>query len=162
MLSFDRFRLSNRHPNLPSVCWPIRDASTGTMKTWRGGGFNEAWRSHFVRGMRHRVPGYVSTTANRSAAQRFMEAGLRREEAAVEWCFELPEDSGHILYLNADQEFTLRPYTVVQVVDVQWQALSDWPHTLQKTSCENPHRIVVRVEPEGTAETIDIPVAPWH
>merc|ERR1712072_291506 len=112
--------------------------------------------------MRHRVPGYIATTTDRSAAWGFMDAAGKKHESVVEWCYEISEDCQHLLYLNDGCEFILKPYTVVEVIDVDLQALAEWPYTVQKTTCDNPHRIRLRVEPDPSLETMDLPIAPWR
>jgi len=154
---------------------------------WRGGGFDEAWRQHFVKGTRHRIPGFVAASPRREVAYRYMEIATQKCTPAVEWCFEIPSACSHLLCMESpcsrptpppatqrrralrqgalerytvtqDIDILLEPYVVAEVVDVQWQEGGNW----QRANCDNPHRIVLRVAQDSAAEPPDLPLAPWR
>lgn len=138
-----------------SVSWPP------DMQTYRGGGLPNVHRLFFTVGKRYRAPMYLATSFDVGKAHEFAEGAQSRGEPPIVWTFKLDPvlkcNHANLIerktLVQGEQEFLYAPYSVFEVVAVEWKAQSSWTA---------PHRVTLNVAPDNTEPADnDLPLAPW-
>jgi len=151
----------------PSKLPPIRypPVSQGFFTTFRGGGFDERCAEAYKVGKKMRLPGVVATSEDPSTAQSFMQMASDRGFPAIQWTLFVPERCMHVNYLDSrfslirdESEWTLAPYTVVEVMEVRWSEVG----APAVTTLLSPHRITFKVSLDNISGDEDLPLAPWR
>jgi hypothetical protein len=123
---------------------------------YRGGGFDDAYRSFFVPGRAFRQPAYLATSFSRDVALVF----LRRSTMPVKvlWLIRIDPERKcvHVNLVQksnvaGEQEYLFAPYSVFKVIEVKWGAGTD----------EDPYIVELIAAPDNKAEPEDLESAPW-
>ena len=123
--------------------------------TYRGGALPEEHHHFFGVGKQFRTPQFLSTSGERSVAERFAR---QVERDPVIWEFRFNQTCRHVNFIArgnvlGEQEFLLTAYSVFTV-------LSETEFK-QHPSTEHPHKVVLEVAPNNLNLGEDLPVSPW-
>jgi len=135
--------------------------STTAHVTYRGGEMPGAHRSFFKRGRRYRTNMYTATSFTWRVADTFKKD--------VIWTFEFDATAGckHVNLITenpfGELEFLFSPYSAFEVIDEPrrpGEAPGSGPYWSDSPATD-PHRIRIRVEPDGKDVPLALPIAPW-
>ena len=124
---------------------------------FRGGGFDDRYRSFFVKGRQFRQPAYVATSFSREVAEEFTNR-VPAEEPKVLWRVRVDPDL-KCLHVNlvkktnvpGEEEYLFAPYSAFTVLSASWNA----------GTVADPHVIELLAAVDNKAEPEDLPLAPW-
>ena len=123
---------------------------------YRGGGFDDRYRSFYVSGRQFRQPAYLATSFSRSVATGFL--GRSDKPSKVLWlvCIDPTRKCVHVNLVRrsnvpGEEEYLFAPYSAFTVIRVEWNTGStDSPHVIE---------LLAAVDNKGAPE--DLPLAPW-
>jgi hypothetical protein len=127
-------------------------------QSFRGGGFNDEFRSFFVPGRTYRQPAFLPTSLSRDVAAHFIERSS--DESKVMWIVHLDHERhcDHVNFvtktvpdLGEEEEFLFAPYSVFTVLRAEWRA----------GTATRPHVIELYAAPDNLSHPLDLPLAPW-
>eukprot|EP01045_Picozoa_sp_COSAG04_P000430 COSAG04_NODE_10_length_43369_cov_4.059025_10_plen_154_part_00 len=144
------------------VSVPPRPPFPACNECYRGGGFDDRYRSFFVANRKFRQPAYLAASFSSDVAKQFMA----RSDAAtkVRWIIQLDPElmCSHVSLVTRrveglpdEEEYLFAPYSVFTVVSASWA----WD--VAEGTDDSPHVIVLRAAPDNKAEPEDLPLAPW-
>jgi hypothetical protein len=125
---------------------------------YRGGGFDDRYRSFFVSGRQFRQPAYLATSFSEDVARRFI--GMRGADRCVLWrvridavrkCMHVNLVTRRVPGLPDEQEYLFAPYSAFSVLSATWNA----------GTVANPHVIELLAAVDNRTEPEDLPLAPW-
>eukprot|EP01045_Picozoa_sp_COSAG04_P028683 COSAG04_NODE_4518_length_2040_cov_1.781041_4_plen_203_part_00 len=123
---------------------------------YRGGGFDNQYRSFFVQGRSFRQPTYLATSFSEQVAQNFIADSTA--ETKVLWLVRI-DPTRKCLHVNlvqnsnvpGEEEYLFAPYSAFTVVSARWRA---------GTAAE-PHVVELQAAVDNKEEPEDLPLAPW-
>ena len=123
---------------------------------FRGGGFDDRYRSFYVSGRHFRQPAYLATSFSRAVASEFI--GRSDMPSKVLWLVRI-DPQRKCLHVNlvkrsnvhGEEEYLFAPYSAFTVIRVQWNA----------GSIESPHVIELLAAVDNKEAPEDLPLAPW-
>ena len=123
---------------------------------FRGGGFNERYRSFFATKRTFRQPTYLATSFSQDVAESFMRRSP--EATKILWLIRIDPDR-KCLHVNlvrqtnavGEAEYLFVPYSVFTVLRASWNAGTD----------SEPHIVVLMAAVDNKVEAEDLPLAPW-
>jgi hypothetical protein len=125
---------------------------------YRGGGFDDRYRSFFVSGRQFRQPAYLATSFSEDVARGFIR--MRGGDDCVLWRVRI--DSVHkcrhvnlvtrrVPGLPDEQEYLFAPYSTFSVLSATWNV----------GTMDDPHVIELLAAVDNRTESEDLPLAPW-
>ena len=125
---------------------------------YRGGGFDDRFRSFFVRGRTFRQPAFLATSFSRSTAENFM----RRAQMSTKVLWVVRIDPVHkcrhvnlvtkrVLGLPDEQEYLFAPYSAFSVLSATWG----------QGTIADPHVIELSAMSDNKLASEDLALAPW-
>ena len=125
---------------------------------YRGGGFDDRFRSFFVRGRTFRQPAFLATSFSRSTAENFM----RRAQMSTKVLWVVRIDPVHkcrhvnlvtkrVLGLPDEQEYLFAPYSAFSVLSATWG----------QGTIADPHVIELSARSDNKLASEDLALAPW-
>jgi len=130
---------------------------------YRGGAFNNCFRTFFAIGKKYRVPGYLATSLRRKIAVSF---ALRAAENMARVLWRISVDTRGITdpiyrcrhafvlektHIPGEEEYLFVPYSTFTVMEAKWSDNST-----------EPHEILVAASQDNLNEDDDLPLAPWY
>jgi hypothetical protein len=138
------------------VEWP------GDFKLYRGGGLPVEHQSFFSVGKEYRVPMYLATSTDRGVCLRTFcyRAHSATNHPPVLFTV-LIDPAARCVHVNGikrtncpdESEFLFVPYSVFQVVGVNWKEKPTWM---------DPHEVIIKAAPDNQLCSEDLPLSPWH
>ena len=123
---------------------------------YRGGGFDDRYRSFFVDSRKYRQPVYLATSFSEAVARQFIE--MRGGDDCVLWRVRIDPERKclHVNFVKAsnvagEEEYLFAPYSAFTVLSARWRA---------GTTAE-PHEIELLAAVDNMEEPEDLPLAPW-
>ena len=125
---------------------------------YRGGGFDDRYRSFFVSGRQFRQPAYLATSFSEDVARGFIR--MRGADDCVLWrvridpvrkCMHVNLVTRRVPGLPDEQEYLFAPYSAFSVLSAAWNA----------GTVANPHVIELLAAVDNRTEPEDLPLAPW-
>ena len=123
---------------------------------YRGGGFDDRYRSFFVGSRKYRQPAYLATSFSEAVARQFIVE--RGGDDCVLWRVRIdPVRKCHHVNLikksnvPGEEEYLFQCYSVFTVVSATWFS----------GSAANPHVIELEAAVDNKEEPEDLPLAPW-
>jgi hypothetical protein len=125
---------------------------------YRGGGFDDRYRSFFVSGRKFRQPAYLATSFSEDVARGFIR--MRGGDDCVLWrvridpvnkCIHVNLVTKRVLGLPDEQEYLFAPYSAFTVLSATWNT----------GTMDNPHVIELLAAVDNRTEPEDLPLAPW-
>ena len=138
-----------------TVPWPA------SHETYRGGGLPLAHQAFFTNGKRYRAPMYLASSTDLGKAHEFAEQAEQRGDPPIIWTLKLHPvlkcNHANLVerksLVQGEQEFLYAPYSVFEVVSVDWKAQPSW---------EDPHQVTLQVAPDNNKPAdMGLPLAPW-
>ena len=130
---------------------------------WRGGGVNNDFQDFFVAGKYYRCPGFLATSFEKSVASTFLTMKKADGIPTALWMVLLDARGTHAAeyrcmhasyvlksHLDNEKEFLFSPYSVFQVVAMEWSP-----------KIGEHHAIVLRAAIDNRKHPEDLPLAPW-
>lgn len=112
-------------------------------------------------GQKFRVPQFVATSAKRGVAETFARKAQQKKFAPVIWRFEFDSKHGcrnvaivQSTHVKSEAEWLFVPYSVFQVVSVNWV-------DKDKLTYKHPHTICLSVAIDNLVEDEHMPLSPW-
>ena len=123
---------------------------------FRGGGFNERFRSFFATTRTFRQPTFLATSLSIDVAESFMRRSP--EATKILWLIRI-DPARKCLHANLVQqsnalgeaEYLFAPYSVFTVLHANWNAGTD----------SEPHVVELMAAVDNKVEAEDLPLAPW-
>jgi hypothetical protein len=147
------------------------DAFPQNGQCWRGGGFDEQHRGFFTVGKKYRVPGFLSTSGQKSESKIFMYKAECAGYPVVQWiqldrrsdpqgensmqhrCKHVNTFSTLQDYGGGEEEATVfAAFSVFTVREAVWST---------NPTTQDPHRITIEAAIDNALEPEDLPLAPW-
>ena len=125
---------------------------------YRGGGFDDRYRSFFVGSRKYRQPAYLATSFSEAVARQFIVE--RGGDDCVLWrvridpvrkCHHVNLVTKTVPGLPDEQEYLFAPYSAFTVLSSTWNA----------GTAADPHVIELQAAVDNKAEREDLPLAPW-
>ncbi len=124
---------------------------------YRGGGFDDRYRSFFAQGRKFRQPAYLATSFLESKARDFI-ARVPAQYPKMLWRVRIdPERKCNHVNLvtktnvEGEEEYLFAPYSVFTVRSVSWNA----------GTVAEPHEIELLAAVDNKGQPLDLPLAPW-
>eukprot|EP01045_Picozoa_sp_COSAG04_P012309 COSAG04_NODE_823_length_10051_cov_18.357617_7_plen_392_part_00 len=123
---------------------------------FRGGGFDDRYRSFFVSGRQFRQPAYLATSFSEAVARRFIR--MRGGNDCVLWRVRI-DPARKCVHVNlvkksnvsGEEEYLFAPYSAFRVLSAVWRA----------GTAEEPHEIELLAAVDNQEESEGLPLAPW-
>jgi hypothetical protein len=125
---------------------------------FRGGGFDDQYRSFFVPGREFRQPAFLATSFLESTAETFI--GRSTMPSKAKWLVRIDPEykcrhvnlvTRRVADLEDEQEYLFAPYSAFRVLSTNWNT---------GTSAD-PHVIELLAAPDNKAVSEHLPLAPW-
>jgi ADP-ribosylation factor protein 1 len=123
---------------------------------YRGGGFEDNYRSFYVQGRQFRQPAYLATSFSSQVADIF----IRRSNmpSKIRWLIRIhPERKcAHVnlvkrTNVEGEQEYLFAPFSAFTVLSATWR----------EGTVADPHVVELFAAVDNKAESEDLPLAPW-
>ena len=122
---------------------------------YRGGGFDDQYRSFFVAGRHFRQPAYLATSFSRAVADGFIARSNMPSKALWLVRIDPVRKCRHVNLVRnthvAEQEYLFTPYSAFTVIRAAWNA----------GTTADPHVVELEAAVDNQAEPEDLPLAPW-
>ena len=123
---------------------------------FRGGGFDDRYRSFYVSGRQFRQPAYLATSFSRAVAAGFL--GRSDSASKVLWLVRI-DPLRKCVHVNlvkrsnvpGEEEYLFAPYSAFTVVKASWNA----------GTTADPHVIELLAAVDNKEAPEDLPLAPW-
>ena len=123
---------------------------------FRGGGFDDRFRSFFVRGRQFRQPAFLATSFDQAVANDFIARSTMASKAR--WLVHIDQHDKchhvnlvHDTHVPGEEEYLFAPYSAFTVLSATWNAgTTDDPHVIE---------LLAAVDNKEAPE--DLPLAPW-
>ena len=124
---------------------------------FRDGGFDDRYRSFFVKGRQLRQPAYTAASFSHEVATRFMRR-VAANRPKVLWRVKI-DPTRKCLHVNlvkktnvaGEEEYLFAPYSAFTVLSAEWNAGTD----------SDPHVIELMAAVDNKTAPEDLPLAPW-
>merc|ERR1712150_138705 len=129
---------------------------------WRGGAFDNQFRSFFTKGKMYRIPVFLATSAKETIAESFLFK-VPKTQARVKWRVQVhPKGEKNAKYrthhmtfvsktlIPGEGEYLFAPFSIFTVFKAKWS----------KDKSE-PHLIVLKAAVDNIYEK-ELPLAPWY
>jgi hypothetical protein len=123
---------------------------------YRGGGFDDRYRSFYVQGRQFRQPAYLATSFSVDVADNFIKRS--KMPAKIRWLIRIDPDR-KCLHVNlvkrtnvpGEEEYLFAPYSAFTVSSATWNA----------GTVADPHVVELLAAVDNKEEPEDLPLAPW-
>jgi hypothetical protein len=123
---------------------------------YRGGGFEDKYRSFYVQGRQFRQPAYLATSFSSQVADHFIRRSAMPSK--VRWLIRIDPERKcvHVNLVKrsnveGEQEYLFAPYSAFTVLSATWKA----------GTVADPHVVELLAAVDNKEEPEDVPLAPW-